>query len=335
MNEVIQRIINETTSPLFRIMAAYDIDNPIKRRFENNISAFHVGNGYFLSVSHSLIFHNNFVRSVREDIFNDQILKNCSLQDQAFLNTVYSVDRTTNKRYWNDNPSTVQQLINLFTNHKIDFRYPKLYENDICSPYLVIQFREDNFFGNEENKKYFDSTTRFFEDNIIRYTYLVKLKLVKIFVDSDISLYQLDDKYSELASFIPSVKIDSSLLTIADESIFCLQGAPVNELGRMLNKASIDGVLDHFSPQAFIRNEHNIFSGLRYLIKGFFRFGSSGAPYLIYKADEKSFYANAIQSEACPLQMIINNNREGNAQFVSAIATPLYNIRDDISRLGI
>lgn len=65
------------------------------------------------------------------------------------------------------------------------------------------------------------------------------------------------------------------------------------------------------------------FEGLRYLIKGYFRFGSSGAPYIFYDQKSGSFKANAVQSEACPLQLSINNNREGNFQFVNALASPL------------
>jgi hypothetical protein len=73
--------------------------------------------------------------------------------------------------------------------------------------------------------------------------------------------------------------------------------------------------------------------GLRYLIKGYFRFGSSGAPYLVYNSELNEFEANAIQSEACPIQLSISNKRDGNFQYVNAIATPLSNIKDHLEKL--
>ena len=47
------------------------------------------------------------------------------------------------------------------------------------------------------------------------------------------------------------------------------------------------------------------------------------APELFYDDNEKQFKVNAVQSEASPLQLSINNNREGNFQYVNAIASPL------------
>ena len=70
--------------------------------------------------------------------------------------------------------------------------------------------------------------------------------------------------------------------------------------------------------------------GLRYLIRGYFRFGTSGAPYLFFDEKEKIFKVNAIQSEASPIQLSINNNRQGNFQYVNAIAAPLKNIKSEL-----
>ncbi len=43
-------LIDEQTSPLQRMMWIYNVDEPQKRTFENNMCTFHIGNGYFLSV---------------------------------------------------------------------------------------------------------------------------------------------------------------------------------------------------------------------------------------------------------------------------------------------
>ena len=75
--------------------------------------------------------------------------------------------------------------------------------------------------------------------------------------------------------------------------------------------------------------------GLRYLIRGYFRFGSSGAPYVYYNADEGQFKVNAIQSEASPIQLSINNSRDGNFQYVNAIASPLKNIKEEIEKYRV
>ena len=69
------------------------------------------------------------------------------------------------------------------------------------------------------------------------------------------------------------------------------------------------------------------------MIKGYFRFGSSGAPYIFYDKTTDTFKANAIQSEACPLQLAINNSREGNFQFVNALASPLNIIESKLRSL--
>ena len=63
--------------------------------------------------------------------------------------------------------------------------------------------------------------------------------------------------------------------------------------------------------------------GIRYLIKGFFRFGSSGSPYVIYDEGNESFKVNAVQSQASFIQMEINNKMDGNKQYVNGVASPM------------
>lgn len=73
-----------------------------------------------------------------------------------------------------------------------------------------------------------------------------------------------------------------------------------------------------------------IMDGERYLIKGFFRFGSSGSPYLIYDEDSESFKVNTVQSQASFIQMAIENKMDGNRQYVNGVATPLGIIEDKV-----
>ena len=81
--------------------------------------------------------------------------------------------------------------------------------------------------------------------------------------------------------------------------------------------------MDDFANEKDLCGNEYIFEGLRYLIKGYFRFGSSGAPYLIYDREEEVFKVNAVQSQASFIQLSINGKMEGNLQYVNGIATPL------------
>ena len=101
----------------------------------------------------------------------------------------------------------------------------------------------------------------------------------------------------------------------------------------MVSESRIEGILDHHSIQNQRVGNTIFFEGLRYLLKGYFRFGSSGAPYLKFDADSKTFEINAIQSEASGIQLQINNSREGHFQYVNAIASPIELVAEDLDNL--
>ena len=50
-------LIDEQTSPLFRIMFIHNMNEPARRHFDNNICAFHIGQGLILSVAHLSLIH--------------------------------------------------------------------------------------------------------------------------------------------------------------------------------------------------------------------------------------------------------------------------------------
>ena len=118
-----------------------------------------------------------------------------------------------------------------------------------------------------------------------------------------------------------------------ETGLYCLQSSPAGYLGRLLNKAVIEGYLDQYQVFQDAIGGNYILEGFRYLIRGYFRFGSSGAPYLTYDEPTGNFRVNAIQSEASPVQLSINNNREGNYQYVNAIASPLFLVKEEIEDL--
>ena len=187
--------------------------------------------------------------------------------------------------------------------------------------------------GNSSLNSLFTGGRYFFEQKINRHTFLIDLTLDEIITSADISIYKIDEAFTDLIPLIPYFDIQYEIHDIDGENFYCLQGAPINELGRLLHKSHVEGYIDHFSPQNISPNKMEIFEGDRYLVKGYFRFGSSGAPYIIYDKENDIFKVNAIQSEACPLQLLINGNRNNSAQYVNAIATPLINIREKLEEL--
>lgn len=322
-------LTHEQTSPLFRIMWTQNINESNRRHFENNICAFHIGNGYILSVAHNLKTEAKIFKSIEESVFANDILPYLNEpQKQLFLNC-FLLDPTVQRRYWNSaNPNDYQAAIDTLRQINFDTRWVTLLEKKICQAHLIVQFKNDQFYNNPELSKHFTSATYFAEPAINRHTFLMEVELVEAFYGDDIALYRIVNTPKEIIEAIPSVTIDYSILSDEQEHYYCLQSSPTSEVGKLLNKAQIEGFTEHFGIFPERIGGNYILEGLRYLIKGYFRFGSSGAPYLVYDAKQNEFKVNAIQSEACPIQLSIDNKRDGNFQYVNAIATPLNNIRE-------
>ena len=238
MKASFERLIREDTSPLFRIMSGYDITSLNLRRFENSICAFHIGNGYFLSVAHALILFNNIPRSINITVYNS-IIASAAPPLQQIIQQNYAVDQTLQKYRWNENTQTAQQLLQVFPQISYDTRYPNLYNNGICTPYLLMQFKTNAFLGNAGLNNRFTNGRYFYEQGIDRHTFLIDLKIHKIAVSSDIAIYKIDDQFSDLIPIIPKIEVEFNLREIGDSNYYCLQGAPINELGRMLHKSQI------------------------------------------------------------------------------------------------
>jgi hypothetical protein len=166
-----------------------------------------------------------------------------------------------------------------------------------------------------------------------RHTFLLKLDLAVADYGSDIAIYKLVDVPEAIIHNLPKVDVDFSISDDNNHDFYCLQSSPAGFLGRLLNKAQIEGYLDQYQVFNDRIGGNYVLEGTRYLIKGYFRFGSSGAPYLLYDKKLGVFRVNAIQSEASPIQLSINNNREGNYQYVNAIASPLMLVKESLGRL--
>jgi hypothetical protein len=194
---------------------------------------------------------------------------------------------------------------------------------------MILHFNEDAYYGNKSLVKYFNDKTRFYEAAINRFTFIVELELIEPYYSNDIALYKIVNTDQSVIEQIPAIEMDFSLYD-STSPLLCLQSAPGGFLGRLLNNAAIEGFLDHHQMFHDRIGGHYVMDGLRYLIKGYFRFGSSGAPYIVQ--DGSAYKAIAIQSEASPIQLSINNNRDGNFQYVNAIASPLVNIRENLEK---
>ncbi len=325
-------LINENTSPLFRLMWIYDINETSRRNFDNNICAFHIGNGFILSVAHNIRTEAFIFKSIDNTIYSSDILPHLNSSQIELFNQCYPLDSQANKRYINiKNQSDVQLVIDTLKQIKFDTRWLTLAQRNFCRPFLIIQFKNKDFYNDPFLTGHFNENSYFHEPIINRHTYLVEVELVEAFYNEDIALYKIINTNKDIINRLPSITPDFSILPDNQSNYYCLQSSSGSSLGKLLNKAQIEGYSDHhgFFEDRFSGNYN--FEGLRYLIKGYFRFGSSGAPYVYYDHVTEQFKVNAVQSEACPIQLSINNNREGNFQYVNAIASPLNIIETRLS----
>jgi hypothetical protein len=327
-------LINEQTSPLQRIMFIYNIDEPQKRTFENNICAFHIGNGYFLSVAHNLRLQAGFFRSIDEALYKKELFPILDGNQSRMLETHYYTDPYTNKKHLNSvDPANLAAISNILKQKRFDTRWVTLAEKDICNPYLVFQFKNNQFYNDPSLTRQFAENRMMYDNDAQKHTFLVEVELVNAFYSADIALYKMVGVSKDIIDKIPSVDIDFNFLDEPNDKLYCLQSSPNGPAGRLMNEAIIEGLLDHFGIFPDDIGGNYVFDGYRYLIKGYFRFGSSGAPYFFYDAARGKYVVNAIQSEASGIQLSIKNDREGNFQYVNAIASPLYIIKDELQKI--
>lgn len=326
-------LIDEQTSPLQRIMWIYDIEEPLKRTFENNICAFHIGNGYFLSVAHNLRTQQGYFRSIDDQLYRKEILPKLDGAQNRLMEQYYSTDHYTGKRYLNtSDANALTSIVNILKQKKFDTRWVSLTEKKICTSHLVFQFRNNMFYNNANATTLFRSEQLMYDNESRKYTFMIEVELVEAFYGADIALYKIVNTPQEIIDKIPMVDISFDFLDECTDKFYCLQSSPSGPTGRLLNEARIEGMLDHFTIFNDEVGGNYLFEGYRYLIRAYFRFGSSGAPYLQYDAVANKFIANAIQSEASGMQFTIKNDREGNFQYVNAIASPLYIIKDALEK---
>lgn len=322
-------LIGEQTSPLFRIMWIHNSEDPLRRTFDNNICAFHIGNGLVLSVAHNLRAERQIFHTIEDVIFQAEIVPHLDAAQLQLFNQCYPLDNASGKRYVNIiNPLDVNTISQILMNIGFDTRFLTLMKRNFCKPYLIIQFKNNEFYNDPALTANFDAATHFHEADLNRDTFLIELELIDAYYSEDIALYRIINTPQNVVDRLPSIEIDFSTLEDTQEKMYCVQSSPNGFLGRLVNKAIIEGHVDHHGHFQDRIGGNYIFEGMRYLIKGYFRFGSSGAPYVVYDDESNTYKVNSIQSEASPIQLSINNNREGNFQYVNAIASPLQIVRE-------
>lgn len=331
MNGKKLNLIDENKSPLHRIMSVYNSDSPNKG-FSNNICAFHIGNGIIISVAHNLRAFDRLPKILSNNYYQNELKAKINTVDHTSFDQIYPLDPISQKRILTGvDQTTANDFAKKLDDAKVDRRFSKLYSEDCCKPFLVSSFRDNSFCGDATLNAHFDANHSFHEPSINRYTFLIKLELLDELVNEDIAIYRIINMHSDIVSKLPSIEIDYELHDTGTMNYYCLQTAPYDNLGRIINEARIEGLLDNFSKEEDIIGNSYIMDGTRYLIKGFFRFGSSGAPYVIYDEENEIFKANAVQSQASFIQMAIKNNMEGNRQYVNGIATPFSIIEEKIN----
>jgi hypothetical protein len=314
-------------------MFVYNAEDPVRRQFANNICAFHIGNGVILSVAHNLRTESGIINSIDESIYQSEILPRLNPGQNHLFSQWYPEIKNSARRYLNNSDQNNFKIIkDTLRQIGFDTRWITMTEKKICRPYLIVQFSEQAFYADSNLTSMFDSSKYFFEPSINRHTFLLELELSETFFSNDIALYKIINTDLSIIKNLPFIMPDLNIYDEGHSDYYCLQSAPVGNLGRLLNIAHIEGFLDHHAVFKDTVGGNYIIDGLRYLIKGYFRFGSSGAPYVVFDNDSGKFKVNAIQSEASPIQLSINNNREGNYQYVNAIASPLKNIQESLNK---
>lgn len=334
MKNKILELIDEQKSPLFRIMSLCNDNVPVKRSFSNNISAFHIGNGYILSIAHNLRPEAELVNWISDADYQTDIFNKCNTAEQRFLGRCYILDNQTNKRFLNlTGKNDYQNLAQLLKKINYDTRWITQYNKEICKPFLIINLKNNEFYNDPNVTALFNPDHIFAEAVINTNTFLLELKLIDTYYTQDIAIYRMVNTDSRIIAKIPVAKLNFDVLRTGD-LLHCLQGSPSGtNLGRLFNESRVEGLLDQHAIQQDHFGGNFFFEGLRYLLKGYFRFGSSGAPYFRYNEETDLFEVNAIQSEASPIQLSINNDRNGNFQYINAIATPLCAIEERLKNI--
>lgn len=328
-------LVSEQTSPLFRIMSVFNYDLP-RKSFQNNIICSHIGQGYFISVAHNLKVDHGIPLSIPSEVFQNNYLSCFDEKDEQEIKGNFNFDAARDKWIYKNKNTKEEQLVlkNKLNQCSYNTTFFESYKNGIAKPFIVIQFRNKQFYKSAPLTKKLRPNNYMFERNLNRHTYILELEIYHSSWENDICIYRLANQDPEIINAIPSLSIDTKLYDGTEEAkMYCLQSSPTSPMGKLLNEARIEGISDHYSLQGIFKPPY-IHEGMRYLMMGYFRFGSSGAPYINYNHESQTASILGIQSEACPVQLSVTGKRDGNFQYTKAIVSPLNNIADILAQIN-
>ena len=84
----------------------------------------------------------------------------------------------------------LQEATNILAHIGFDTRWVSLYAKKICSPHLLIQFRDSAFYKDKALTENIHPNLQFFESFIQRQTYMLEVELVHAFYNEGYCIIQ-------------------------------------------------------------------------------------------------------------------------------------------------
>jgi hypothetical protein len=263
--------------------------------------------------------------------YDSKVTPSLAKPDLDFFNKHYKLNKSTDEYEYAvaNTEKQVEKLRKIASQIDLDLKTPAQLERQAVTQFVVAQFRQDAFYGDTSLNSHFKPAHHFHENENGVFTFMMEAMPIRILWEQDLSIYRLVAPDARVLAALPAAVATFDEIAIGD-TLYPLQNSPTSDFGRLVNRSVVEGLLDEHSP---VRQHSIVRQGSRYLIKGFFRFGSSGAPYFRWNADEARFEVVAIQSAAAPIQLTVGGSMQDNFQWVSGIATPLAPIKSELDAL--
>ena len=331
MDNAYLKLIGEQTSPLHQMHWVYNAAEPQKRILENGSCAVHIGGGYFLTVAHDLRTQTGFPKVMPEDLYLNEILPKLDGAQKMFLEQCYASNPATKKKYLTTaDHQHAEQLTKIFKQKRFDTRRITLSKKNVCKPHLVLQFRNNLYYNDPGLTMAFDPAMQFTEVESNKHNFLVELELIKACFPEDIALFKAVGISEQAAARIPSIPVGYLASDKQPEKLLCLQNAPFGSTGRLINKVSVLGVIDHYEVFHDDVGGNFTLDGYRYLVEGYLSKGTAGAPYLLQDGTTGKYRVIAIQSESGSRHF--GAGIEGGNSV--SVATPLSLVKDELTKIS-
>ncbi|MEJ7644230.1 MAG: hypothetical protein WKF87_06525 [Chryseolinea sp.] len=254
------QLIDELTSPLCRIVWAHNSNDPVGK-YANQIMAFHIGSGLVLSVAHNLKLNAPYVKSIPDALFQTA-LTSLNAQDKQLVTNGYPLHQQTATRNLSVNAGNVQDVIKTFAKSSFDARWITLDQVNTAKPLMAVQFRQNSFFNSGSVNGFFGNHNSLDEPQFGLHTFFLKLELVEAFYSNDIALYRIVETPQEVIAILPRIELNNVVVDDTAVNVICLQSSALNDSGRLLNAAKIEGHVDTAGAFADGSNATYVLTGL-------------------------------------------------------------------------